>query len=130
MVLRKDCMELILKQVPSFSDAWQAHLDYWGDEVPGLCNDMTAFSRYVTDLLNSSEQVENLAEIFNLIEYLLINGDQVVGDAVATCFLENLINVSSTEKLDSRKFVSFLGPESRAYCQAWDDFTGVHTDGL
>lgn len=129
MVSKVDCMKLILEQIPAFRESWQAHLNYWDGEQAGLCNDVTEFSHYVVELI-ATEQVDDLKKIFNLIEQLQVDGDIEVQTAIATCFLENLLNVASAGRIDTKKFVDFLGPESRAYCKAWDEFTGVHTEGL
>jgi len=94
-----------------------------------LRNDVAAFSDYVGYQINQGKR-DNLKTIFDLIEELLTDGDQDVKDAAATCFLENLINLASANKLFSPDFVPFLGTNSRAYCEAWDSFTGVKTEGL
>jgi hypothetical protein len=65
-----------------------------------------------------------------MIEHLMLQGDDAVKDAVATCFLENLINRTSAGDIPAANFVHLLGPESVAYCKAWDEFTGVKTEGL
>ena len=129
MIKKQDCMDFILQNVPDFERAWRAHLEYWDGEEAGLCNDMSAFSSYVEDLV-AKNRTENLKPIFDLIEQLMNDGDQTVKDAVATCFLENLINRASAGSVPARAFVHLLGPRSRAYCKAWDDFTGVRTEGL
>jgi hypothetical protein len=66
---------------------------------------------------------------------LLNEGDQAVRDAAATCFLENLINYTSSDDiprifLDPFSFVHYLGPKSKAYCRAWYEFTKIKTPGL
>ncbi len=129
MITKTDCMKLILQQVPAFSERWQAHLCYWGDEEAGVCNDMAEFSHYVMDLIKNDELV-NLPVIFDLVEQLMIDGSNEIQDVVATCFLENLLNAASGGRLDANKFAHLLKPESRAYCRAWDEFTGVYTEGL
>ena len=91
---------------------------------------MSEFSRYVTDLLIQKKQDDSLIdEIFTYMEFLLINGDDDVQNAAATCFLENILN-RTPEQIDPKRYVDYLGPESRKYCQAWDEFTGVKTEGL
>lgn len=45
-------------------------------------------------------------------------------------FLENLVNSSSNGRFGSKDFTKFLGPKSIEYCKAWDEFTGVKTEGL
>ena len=60
---------------------------------------MSEFSRYVTGLLIQRNQDSSLInEIFTYIEFFLINGDKNVQNAVATCFLKNILNVTP-EKL-------------------------------
>ena len=68
-------------------------------------------------------------DIFGLVERVLDSGVEPLATAVATCFLENLLNAtpSGIEAID---YVWALGPKSREYCKAWDEFTGVATPGL
>ncbi|NJN53980.1 MAG: hypothetical protein HC804_04000 [Anaerolineae bacterium] len=89
---------------------------------------MSEFSDYAADLI-LNEKLALLPEIFNLMEQFLVEGEPIVQDVTATCFLENLINRAGTT-LDPKTFVHLLGPKSIAYCQAWDEFTGVYTEGL
>lgn len=60
----------------------------------------------------------------------MLEGDTQVQNAFATCFLENLINVSSGGEISSLDFVRLLGTESKNYCKGWDEFTGAKTEGL
>lgn len=129
MVTGQECMDLVLREVPEFEPRWKSHLEYWGGEEAGLCNDMGALSSYVEGLAVENRQ-ESLRPIFNLAERLMGEGDEEVKDAVATCFLENLINRTSSGGVPAEAFVHLLGPKSRAYCKAWDEFTGVRTKGL
>jgi hypothetical protein len=128
-IRREECMPLILEHVPDFSDRWQAHLDHWDGEDAGPCNDMATFAGYVVEVLQNKRQ-ENLEAVFGLIEKLMVEGDDTVRDVTATCFIETLQNYASGSKIDSRDFVPYLGSESRAYAKAWDEFTGVKTEGL
>lgn len=128
MITEENCIPLILQQCPHFTERWQEHLEYWKGEEAGLCIDMAFFSRYVIELIVDKKS-DQLPEIFALIEQLMIEGDQQVQEAVATCFLENLINASGNT-VEPGSFIHLLGPESLAYCQAWDKFTGIQTDGL
>lgn len=96
--------------------------DLWGD--------MIAFSHYVIDLLRVRETPSSyIQDIFAYTEYLLLQGDEDVQNAVCTCFLENILNVTP-EQVDPKRFVQYLGEESRSYCRTWDAFTGVCTEGL
>lgn len=129
MISQQECMKFVLKQQPAFQSRWQSFLDDWGAEEPGLCNNIAEFSEYVINLANE-KSTQNFTEIFNLVEQLLVDGDKTVKDAIATCFLENLLNAASNGIIDPQSFVPFLSQESRTYCKAWDEFTGVHTPGL
>lgn len=127
MITHEQSIGLILKRVPSFQRDWDEHLVYWDDEEPGACNNMTAFSRYIGKVI-VSKQSDLLTTIFDLIEYLLRNGDDEVKTVVTTCCIENLINVSDTGKFAMKDFAPFLGSESRAYFDTWNEFTGVRYD--
>jgi hypothetical protein len=65
-------------------------------------------------------------ELFRLLEDVLANGGAADGDAVATGFFEALLNAWDAG-FDLRSVWPALGPDSRAYCRAWNDFTGVET---
>lgn len=130
MIQKEMCMKLVLKEFPNFRTLWQEHLDWWGKDVPGLSNDMSAISDYTINLLKNNQSSHEIKNIFNFIEQLIIDGDQSVRDAATTCFLENLINATSWKRILASSFVHLLGPESKKYCKAWDEFTGVKTEGL
>lgn len=122
-------MKLVLEGIPSFRPQWDAYLEYWEGEEPGLCMSMSELDDHLCDLMNAGE-TENLAGIFALLEQLMVEGDDEVQTAVATCLLENLINQASAGRIPAAAFVPLLGPESRRHCKAWDDFHGAVTPGL
>ncbi|MEM9538602.1 MAG: hypothetical protein AAGA60_03720 [Cyanobacteria bacterium P01_E01_bin.42] len=126
VISREDCMKQILEQIPDFHSAWSQYCEYWGDDCPGLCSDLTEFSDFVIMLLQNNKH-SVLSKIFLIIENLMLRGDEEVKDAVATCFLENLLNETSFGTINVNEFVHFLGEESYRYCKEWDDFTGVST---
>ncbi len=135
-------MDLISEKFPEFAPIWNSYkLEYeisseeifgitpfWGDT--SFAGGMSKFSDYVINLLIQKNPNPSLIEeIFTYIEFLLVNGDEDVQTVVATCFLENILNVTP-EQIDPKRFVAYLGIESRKYCRAWDEFTGVKTEGL
>lgn len=77
-------------------------------------------------------EYDHCVELFELIEQFVSEGDEGVSNAACTCFIENLQNIASHDdnEFEYSHFVSLLGPESRAYAKAWDEFTGIRTDGL
>lgn len=122
-------MNKILKEVPDFIPTWQEHLEYWGQEEAGLCNDLSEFSSFVVKHIASFD-ISKKESIFQLAEQLLTSGDDAVQNAVATCFLENILNAVSAGRISSNDFTDFLGDSSKKYCQAWDSFTGIKTENL
>lgn len=125
-------MNLILKKFPNFHGAWQEYMDDWLE--PGetsLNHMMTALSHYAEDLMIKGGAEQELKNMFVLIEKLLQDGNpDYVHVAAATFFLENLINVASWGTISPFSFVHLLGEESKAYCKAWDEFSGDKTEGL
>ena len=123
-----DCLQLLQKKFPKF-------IPIWNDEKPEPsqimeCTVMRIFTGYVADLLTAQDRDQTLIkEIFSVAEYLIEEGDEDVQNSVCTCFLENLINITP-EQIQPAAFVPFLGHKSRDYCKAWDEFTGVYTEGL
>jgi hypothetical protein len=134
MVFENDCAEIITRQFPEFvaSYEWEEHLLFWKDseEKYNLCGIFSTFSSFTKRLLNTEPTPPFLVKIFNFIETMMREGDQLVGDCAATCFLENLINLVGHGSVQASTFIPLLGPESREYCKAWDKFTGVQTPGL
>ena len=138
MVLPNKATKTVIDKFPNLQKSiyWEEYylfVDYNGKEDLECCGVMTTLSMYVRDILSktlSDEKEQEIKEIFSLIEFFIDEGNQSVQDAASTCFLENLINSTSWGKLKSETFLCYLGPESKAYCKAWDEFTGVKTEGL
>lgn len=125
MVRREDAEREFVRLVPEFKDAWDEYRRGWGEETPGICTDFAEFSTFIHDAMRRHLSLD-LPGVFTFIEQCLQDGDEAIKDAAATCFLENLQNQGS----HSDQWVHLLGPESRAFCRAWDEFTGVDTPGL
>jgi len=137
MVFEHECTALILKIFPELekSQHWREHLEFWEGDSVSACGEMMVFGHYIRDeILKSENPPISAQKVFDFIEMLLNEGDQAVRDAAATCFLENLINYTSSSNpriyLDPFSFVHHLGPKSKAYCRAWDEFTKIKTPGL
>ena len=69
-----------------------------------------------------------LDAVLAVVERAITVGDDHTRAAVATGFLEALINDVSRPGLEL--IVERLGPESKAFCRGWDEFTGLRTPGL
>lgn len=142
IISKENCMSLISEKFPEFKPILDAYLSnyeilteeifgvtpFWGDT--SVCGVMNEFSYYVKELLMTKQQnIPLIKDVCNYIEYLLRHGDEDVQNAAATCFLENLMNITP-EQIDPKHYIPYLGPLSKEYCRAWDEFTGIKTKGL
>jgi len=133
MVSEIEVINIILDKFPDFEEYWKQEVEeLWGEDNPGVSADMVVFSHYIKDLIikNNKADEDVIEQSFILAEYLMKEGTVKVKDAVATCFLENLINAVAWERIPASSFIHLLGKESKKYCKAWDEFTGVKTEGL
>jgi hypothetical protein len=126
---REEMRARLLQSFPDFAPRWNAFLEEWGGQPPTACSDMREFQDYVLDFIDGKAD-EQLRRVFELVEQLMVEGDDEVRTATATCFLEDLQNIAAAGRISADFFVPLLGPESRAYCKAWDEFTGAQTPGL
>jgi hypothetical protein len=115
---------------PEFAQTWSKEAYLWTDEQGNPrspCAVFSPFSHYIADQLLQRKQT-GLQMVFDFAEQCML-GNEEISTAAATCFLENLINITP-HQIDPATFIPFLGPESRAYCRAWDEFCGLKTEGL
>ncbi|WP_121254268.1 hypothetical protein [Nocardioides ferulae] len=61
--------------------------------------------------------------VFEVVEQHLVSGPEPVRSAVATGLLEQVASALSSGRADPALVARLLGPQSRAYLDAWDDFT-------
>ncbi|MFD3697006.1 hypothetical protein ACFWUZ_12770 [Streptomyces sp. NPDC058646] len=67
---------------------------------------------------------EQRGQVLGLLEHVLANGTEGDRSLVATGFLEALLNAWD-KGFELRTVWDDLGPDSRAYCLAWNTFTGI-----
>lgn len=128
MINPQEALHLLVSQSFDFRVRVEAFLLEWQPEQPGFCLILSELSR-VTIGFFQQQQDTHLQQVFAIIEKLLVEGDQVVRDAAATCFLENILH-RVPEEVSAQTFLSFLGLKSKEYCKAYNDFTGVQLDGF
>lgn len=121
------CMEMIIEKLPNVSAYLEKFNEDFGPDM-GITIQMIPFAEYTVDALRKEDDTE-LKKIFELVEFLLDNGNEAVKDAMATGYLECLMH-KDPDKIKFRGFVKFMGSHSIEYCRAWDEFTGCRTDGL
>jgi hypothetical protein len=78
-----------------------------------------AFAKHAGELTPGQRRT-----FLGIVERVVATGTEADRSAVATGFLEALLNAYD-EGFDLRSIWPDLGPESRAYCLAWNEFTGV-----
>lgn len=61
--------------------------------------------------------------VFDVVERYLAGGSERMKDAVATGLLEAVASEVSAGRLDGPALATLLGPASRAYLDAWDQFS-------
>ena len=61
--------------------------------------------------------------VFGVVERAMTSGSEQLSTWVATGLLEALAGAVSRRELDPGLLAGLLGPESRAYVDAWDQFT-------
>jgi hypothetical protein len=115
---------------PDFVAVWNDRRDLWTTDdgsftVHGVFG---VFSSYIGDRLVQGADPE-LRTVFEYVESKLTGDDSEVANAACTCFLENLMN-RVPETIPPLHLVPFLGPKSREFCRAWDQWCGVKTEGL
>jgi len=113
-----DVMPRLVAEFPGFRPRWEKHLESWEGEPAGNYNDITQFVYFVVRDLYPNGKTEEVQHAFDLMEYLLKNGNNGVQELVVIGFLEDLQNLASRQAFGKEAFVPFLGPKSR---EAWDE---------
>lgn len=120
----------LLALCPDFALAWNDECDLFTSDngVFTVHAVFIVFSHYVADRLSRGRDPA-LKEVFDYVESKLTEDDSEVDNAATTCFLENLMNRVPT-KIEAQYLIPLLGPKSRQFCRAWDEWCGVKTEGL
>ncbi len=74
-------------------------------------------------------RLEQVTAIFDTVEELLTSASEPVPTAVATGFLESIMAATARGEIDVATVAEFLGPESLAYCEAWEAFVQGESPG-
>ena len=127
---RDQAFGLLCSYHGNFSNNWNEHTEYWGDEKPGITNDFGVFVEYVVGLIETGKDKElevALKEIEDFIKF----GDDEVQYGATIGFLEGITNVLlSRSPEQSKQFASLLKPKSKAFCIELDKFWGTQTPGV
>ncbi len=127
-VTEKNCIETLIREFPNFSPYWKVYCEEEGESSGLIFDVMMCFGDYIIDLIKINN-IDELKNVFNFVEYLICHGDESVQTAMTTGLLEGLLNISP-KKIKFKVICPYLGKESKEYCRAWDEFCGLKTDGL
>ena len=82
---------------PDFRDRWNEHLQYWGDQERGLYTDMMEFAHYLVDTAVSG-RTHGFGPIFELVEKLIVEGDEEAKGLLVVGLIETLQTASPNRK--------------------------------
>lgn len=122
-------VERLVRTAPNLRVEFESLVKEWSPEEPPLTVMFAELGRGLCRHAPVASDAE-LIEICAAIEDLILRGEETVQNAVATGLLEAMLAESSTGSFDMSILAGFLGAESKAYCRAWDEFTGNKTEGL
>lgn len=117
-----DFIKLLVNNYKTFKNKYDEDLDFWSPELPPLT---LLFTSLGNEFISSFEEIDqnDYDEIFIDIEkYMLMDDENDVSNAVATGFLEGIVNLSGPHKNNWELIESRLLESSKKYAQAWLDF--------
>lgn len=111
----------LAKDFPAFQIAAERLKEEWGTDTPPLTVALSEFGRFLIEEAADTFSQEDLNNIFSRIDQLLQNGSHAERDAVATGFLE-AVATELDRFPEARWILGFIGPASRQYLTAWNQF--------
>jgi hypothetical protein len=110
-------LSTLLDAFPAFAPFWKKHVAYWGGEPAGNFTDMSVFVHFTIEELFEKGKEDEVQRLFQLLEKLLLNGDQETTGLIGIGFFEKLQNISSWRPYGNKVFERYLGPRSAAIWQ-------------
>lgn len=114
-------------EVKSWRDPAMSIIEADEDDVPPLTVRLGTLGRVFGEL-SAEFSHEQSRRVLQLLEQVQAEGSAEDGTAVATGFFEALLDTWG-KGFDLGSVWADMGPESRAYCRAWNEFTGIETPG-
>jgi hypothetical protein len=118
----RDFAAALLALAPQVADALTARGDEHAPDPEFPISWMSQAGVALARSLDDQPQ-ETRAGAFALVEERLAQGSTAMREAVATGLLEALASEVSGGRADPGTVAALLGPQSRAYLDAWDQFT-------
>jgi hypothetical protein len=109
MIRKGEMIPMLVEACPSFLEKWQAHRQEYEDEIDYLPYiALGEFARHLIQL-DSTNQVTEFEDVFDLVERLYLEGEDCVREAATIGLLEGLQNSLGA---DAEKFHKYLKPET------------------
>lgn len=123
MIQMEEMRQLLCRAYTGLRDQVAANADDWIGEGGEFLSQrwMTQLCALILDRLIHGDYAQS-AELFQLVERLLQDGENDVKDAVATGLIEGL---QHQRDLAPTLWQPLLGPLARAHCVAMDEFYGI-----
>lgn len=119
-ITKPEAFALLLKTCPAAQEAWNEHLlECEHGTVPYL--GVWVFARHIVDSLEAG-RTESFPAAFQLIERLIVEGDEEVRGLATVGLLEDIRNIASWTDFGYGIFTKWLEPNSRA---AWHELVKV-----
>lgn len=115
-------IKLLINNYEIFKNKYDEDLDFWSPEQPPLT---LLFSSLGNEFISGFEKInpDHYDEIFLDIEkYILMDDENDVSNAVATGFLEGIVNLSGPNKKNWDAIESKLLNASKKYAHSWLNF--------
>jgi len=124
-IKKHEVMNLLIDVCPSYKKRWEEYLkdNYEENDEPLLYIDISDFAHHVAEL-HKKGQHEEFPAIFELVERLHIDGDEIVREAATIGILEDIQRHAGNH--DGIK--KFLHPESLKWWNHLDDFWSGRTE--
>jgi len=98
---------------PDFAPIYQAHVEWWGTENPALYILLQRFAREFLIPRLRTGTAEERAQLFDTVEQLFANGDDLVDDLIDNQVIDELVYAGYTLKDDPLDLTG-AGPETTA----------------
>lgn len=114
------------EKFPKFYPYWEVYFDNCGSNT-ALGDDMSPFVDYIFDVIKS-ENYDELKKVFNYIEFLLSNGDELVQVVIEKCLLVSLI-YKNNRQIQFVKLSPYIGEKTLNFLKSWHQFDGSYIEG-
>ena len=121
-ITKSEAFTLLLEACPDAHEAWKEYkLDYEGEYQDLSYLGMAVFARHVVELMDAGK-TESFPVVFQLIERLIVEGDEEVRGLAIVGLLEGIENNASWRDSGYGVFTKWLKPNSLT---AWHELEKI-----